>query len=818
MNLSSSWLDLKLSLRMLTRYPFLTLIAVLSTAFAIGAGAVYFEIVNDLLYPKLPLNDGGQVVEIHNQDMASAAPEPRSLHDFVAWREGLRGVQDLAAFSTYTRNVGPAGGLAEPEEVVEISPAAFRVARIPALRGRPLVAGDEQPGAAPVVVIGERLWERRFGRDPAIVGKSLEVGSTQYTVVGVMPEAFALPVNQDVWIPFRENALDFPRRQGPAIGTIARLKPGYTLEKAQAELTVLGARLASEFPQSNERLRPRIQPYLEQFTPDPVESSARMGVNAVFMMLLAVICANVGALVFARIVTREKEFSVRTALGASRGRIVTQLFVEALLLTSIGAAIALAVVSWGLRNGEDFFWKTLGTAAPFWRDSGLNLTTILYVVTLAVVGAVFMGVIPGIKFTRGSIEASLRRSAAGGSGLRSRRMSTGVIVAQVALSGALMPIALSWTLGLNWSDPAYPGIRPQEYLTVSYGTEGPVGMEGGEAKATESAARMEEMHRALQQRLLAEPGFAAATFARQLPGSTHFPQLVEVKGEGNAAAGEVQRVRVASVGSEFFETFKTPILAGRGFRATDAASGQGVIVVNQPFVKAVLGGRNAVGRQIRFAASGSKEPGPWLEIVGVVPDLGMNPLRPDKAAGLYQLAKPEEMQSGFMAIRLEGGATDAAERFRAIAGQVDKSFLVYDTRRLDQRSDTELRMDRAFALLMVGVCFFIVALSAAVTFALMSFTVTQRKREIGIYRALGASPRAVLTSVFSRAVVQLGLGAGIGALISIFLFTRIPGSHFDPMLMLSVLASMLLMGVVSCGAPALNALRIEPTVALKEGL
>ncbi|CAA9335666.1 MAG: hypothetical protein AVDCRST_MAG68-3346 [uncultured Gemmatimonadetes bacterium] len=834
MKLPTSLLDFKLSMRMLAKYPFVSLVAALATSFAIAAGAIYFEVVSDLINPKLPLDDGGRVVEVRNEDLNAASREAHSLHDYVVWREKLRSVQDLGAFAVASRNVGPVGENAQPQEVVEISASAFRVARVAPLRGRGLTNADEAGGAPPVVVIGERLWEKRFGRDLGIVGKSLVVGATPHTVVGVMPKRFALPVNQQIWVPFRASALDHPRLQGPAIGTIGRLAPGATLEGAQAELKVIGERLAAEFPQTNERLRPRVLPYLDQFTPDTGESTVRLGVNVIFMMLLAVICANVGALVFARIVTREKEFAVRAALGASRGRIATQLFVEALLLTSIGAAVALAVVWWAVRTGESFLETTHGIAPPFWRDTALNPTTVLYAGVLAVVAAIVMGVLPALKFTRGSIEASLRRGSVGGSGMRSRRMSTVVIVVQVALAGALLPIAMTGALRLNWSEPAYPGIQPSEYLTVRYGIESPANTPAAAtpaagapaagapaagaqaAGAPAAAARGEAVRQAMKRRVLAEPGFAGLTFARQLPGSTHLRYPIEVSADGSNSSLGAHNVRVATVDEDFFTTFKTPILAGRGFRSSDVGADQGVVVVNQPFVRSVLGGRNAVGHRVRFTTPGGKEPGRWYEIVGVVPDLGMNPLRPNRSAGLYRLAGPSDALSGYMAIRVEGRAEDAAQKFRSMTGQVDDDFLIYDVRPLGKLVDSELQMDRAFALLVIGGSFFIVLLSAAVTFALMSFTVSQRKREIGIYKALGAGQRNILTSVFRRALLQLGLGAALGAAASIFVFSRAPGSSVDPVAMLAVVGVMLLVGLSSCGAPALRALRIEPTTAMRD--
>jgi predicted permease len=818
MSIDASWLDLKLGLRMLVKHPVLTLIGVLATSFAIGASAAYFEVVNDFIHPTLPLQDGERVVAIQNDDLEAASSERRSLHDFMTWRNELESVEDLGAFTVYSRNLRSKGGSAEPVEVVEISAAAFRVARILPLLGRPLLEADEQNGAPLVVVIGERLWATRFHRDPDIVGRSVTLGASLRTIVGVMPETFALPVNQSLWVPFRLDVLNYARRQGPGIGTIGRLAPGVTLEQAQAELTVIGARRAAQFPGTNARLQPRILPYLKPFTGDGGERAMRLGLNAVFMMLLVIICGNVGTLVFARIATRERELALRTALGASRGRIVMQLFIEALLLTSAGAVIALAALSWGLRRAEAFIWTVEGVVPPFWRNDDLNVTTFLYVGVLTVLGSVVTGALPALRFTKGGIGGRLRTGAVGGAGMRSRRMSTVVIVVQVAISGALLPVSVG-TFQLNWSDPAIPGVRAEEYLTIRYSTEEPAGVPARESQARMSA-QFAATYPKLKERLLMDGGLVSVTFADQLPGTSNPGRLIQVENEKGGSSSDIQRVRAATVDVNFFDALSAPILQGRGFNSGDLVSGRDAVIVNQPFVQSVLGGRNPIGRRVRYTGSERHEaPSRWYEIVGVVPDLGMSPIEPEEAKGLYHPAAPGEMPSGFMAMRVGRNPDASAEKLRSIAAAVDPTLLVYDMRRLDEISKAEHMLNRAFYLVTASGIYFIVFLSAAVTFALLSFTVSQRTREIGIRKALGAGRRAVVASVFSRAFVQLGLGAGLGALASFLVFSRIPDNYVvKPGVILAMTAFMLLVGFLSCVAPVVRVLRIEPTEAMREEL
>ena len=788
---------------MLVKHPVLTIIGTVATTFAIGAGGAYFEIVNDYSRPSLPLEDGQRVVTIRTDDLAAANTEERALHDFATWRNELKTVEDLGVYTVYSRNLGLEGQAGLPVEVVEISAAAFRVARIRPLLGRALVDADEQAGAPPIVVIGEHVWDTRFNRDPNIVGTSVRLGSATPTIVGVMPATFALPMNQSLWVPFRQDPLRFARREGPAIGTIGRLTPGATFEQAQAELAVIGARLAAEFPATNAQLRPRILPYLAPFTGEGFERSMRLGANGIFLLLIAVICGNIGALVFARTATRERELTVRAALGASRARIVTQLFIEALVLNSVGAIISLAILNWGLRAADTYVWTSQGGVPPFWRDANLSLTTVLYVAGLTVVGAVIIGVLPALKLTRGAIQSILQRTTAGNSGMGSRTMSTAVIVVQVALSGALIPIAMVLSFQLAWREVADFGIRGDDYLTLRYDMEDP-----GQFATT---------YQTLRNRLLSEDGVTRVTVADQLPGTSNGGRLIEVEGDlGVAAAGEPQRVRSAKVDVNYFETLAAATVAGRVFNAGDLASD--AVVVNEPFVQEVLGGRNAIGRRFRYTAGEpNQKPSQWYKIVGVVPDLGMSPFEPLEAKGAYHLVAPGQLPSGFMAIRVGRNPESFTEKVRSIAAVVDPGFLIYDVKGLDKVSAAEIQANRLFFLAVAAGIGFIIFLSAAVTFALMSFTVSQRTREIGIRKALGASSQAVLRSVFSRALVQLALGAGLGAFASLTFLGSTPDSQMaTPSMVGVVLAFMMFVGFVSCGPPARRALRIQPTEAMRE--
>ena len=372
---------------MLVKYPGLTIVGGLAMAFAILVGTVIFEVATMLVYPTLPLSAGERIVQIRNRDVAANAPEPRALHDFIIWRDALRSVTELGAWRDVPKNLIVAGGDTRPVYVAEMTASGFRVAEGVPLLGRVLVAADERAAAPPVAVLGYDLWRTRFGSDPSVVGRTVQLGTEYTTVVGVMREGFAFPVSHELWTPLRTEILDQAPRSGPAITIFGLLAAGVTLEAAQAELTSLGRQVAAERPATHEHLRPRVTPYAELlFDPSTGDRRILLSINFFAFVLLVLVCSNVALLLFARAATREAELVVRTALGASRGRIVAQLFAEALVLGALAAVIGLAAADFALRSwGMNFLEVNLGRL-PFWYDLRLSPATVLFAAGLTVVG------------------------------------------------------------------------------------------------------------------------------------------------------------------------------------------------------------------------------------------------------------------------------------------------------------------------------------------------------------------------------------------------------------------------------------------------
>jgi predicted permease len=808
--LNVSLLDVKLGLRMLAKYPGLSLVAVLGMAVAIAIGAGAFAIIDAMLDPTLPFDEGDRIVTIQNNRADEPGnPERRALHDFVMWREELESVQDLGAFRTGSRNLIADNGTALVR-VAEMSAAGFRITRVLPVEGRYFAEDDEREGAPAVLVIAHEEWQRRFDGDPDIIGRTVRLGATPHTIIGVMPEGFRFPFAHRYWVPLRLDPSDYARGSGPSIDMFGRLADGVSLRRAQAELTAIGQRMSAAYPETHRYRRPRVMHYTHAaFDVDsPQVALAFRALQLAIGMLLVVVALNVAILVYARTTTRAGEIAVRSALGASRRRVVAQLFVEALVLTGAASVVGLAIAAAALATLDGLLRRFVDDL-PFWVDIGLSVGSVVYVVGLALVGAAIVGVLPALRATGRHVQAGLQHLSARGSQMQLGRVWTALIVAQVGITVAMLPAATFWPgamLAVGSADPGYPA---EEFLRARLSMD----RDGSAPDAEVLANRAADLHR----RLDAEPGMDAS-FAIRFPGVEEPPARIEMEG-----VAQPPGVLVNHVGPDLFDAFDVPIVAGRAFVDADTRQGSSVIV-DQMFVDRVAGGANVVGRYVRYVQrydSRDAEPGPWLEIVGVVPAFVPPTLPPpfnEPEPRIYHAAAPAQDGATLLIVRIRNrAATEFAGALRSITATVDPALLL---NQLTTGSRHELRQWlRAFALGITLVTLSVLLLSAAGVYAMMSFTVARRRREIGIRSALGADPRRILTSIFARAGAQLGAGVLLGLLFAIALEWGSDGRFMGgrPFFVLPSVALIILMvGLLAALGPARRGLAIQPTEALRE--
>jgi predicted permease len=806
-----SFLDFKVGFRMLARYPGLTVIGTLAIAVAITLGTVYFEAVDKWRNPRLPIPDGDRVVTIRNWDVNAFREEPRSLHDFSTWRAQLKTIENVGAAIEIVRNLRTEDGRVEPVHGSEITANAFRLMGTAALLGRPLADRDESPAEPPVVVLSHWLWTTRFDSNPSVIGRTVQLGTANVTIVGVMPEGFAFPVNQRIWTPLRVDGTTLEPRTGPPVSIFGRLAPGASIDDARAELSVIGARMSASSPASHQHLRLRLTTYAK-----PLEEGGQMlmlrnilyVVNSIFLLLLAIMCTNVATLVFARTATRSWEITVRSALGASRGRIIGQLFSEALVLAGIGAVVGLLLAKVAMRFGLAMFAGD--EALPFWIDASLSWRTILYTAGLTLFGAAIVGILPALRVTRVNIQDALRSEAAGRAGLRFGGFWTAVIIVQVAITVAFIPLAAGGVFESNRFSQRAEGIGAENYLMAAVWMD----REDYTLDSASRAARTRSSFDEFERRLAAEPGVERVAFSDRLPVEDQFKYRIEVDTAAGAPSTGLRRSTLVHVSKGFFDAYGTSVVAGRNFQPLDFEPGKSdVMIVNEAFVQNVFGGRNAIGRRIRIVSGEiDRYAGDtWYEVVGVVKNFGWQLPRPEEQSAMYRPTLPVVGNAGQLAVRVRDpeGFTN---RLRTIAADVDPTIRLTSVQPLTKAGGGEAQGNWALTSVAWLVGFIVLMLSATGIHALMSFTVARRTREIGIRAALGAAPGRIVGGIFSRAFLQIGAGVVVGSALASLGGL---GSTREVMLLLAADAIMLLVGLAACALPVRRALRIDPTEALR---
>ena len=811
-----SWIDLKLGVRVLRKYPLLTGVSIVPMAMAIAAAGGVYAVTANILHPRLPFPDGDRIVGIEDWSAATQSPEAPLLHDFAIWRGELTSVADVGAFETYRPNLILDRGRSEPLHGSRISASGFRVTGVPPLLGRPLLDADERPGAPDVAVIGYELWQTSFGGDDGVLGKTVRLGESSAVVVGVMPPGFVFPYNDEIWVPLRGNEQEWAPFEGPQIFVFGRLRDGVAMTDAQAELEVLGRRAAAEDPEAYRGIRPRIVPYGVNVWGGP--TLALRGVRVVLVLLLLVVCSTVGVLVFVRNLSREEEVAMRFFLGASRGRIVAQLFTEALVLASGASLLGVILMSPGLRWA---YAAAMSASAgeggvPFWVHPQVARGTLVFLASLTLLSAGFAGLLPALTLTRWRGRSPLPGRASGGGTFRIGTKGTLAIAGQTALTVGLLAFVGGLWPGMIGSMVDTTARPAGSYLAATF--------RPGEVPATNEEKdrvlrRVLESSRSVSERLVGDPAVEGVTLASTLPGQHARRREIEV--EGRVVEGDLTRARLAWVDTAYFGLLGIPLLTGRTFRAEDLtgdASSPSVAIVTRSFAKHWFGDRSPLGERVRFrgaitAFSGDPAQHPWAEIVGVVSDAGMSARHPGHPRGLY-LPLRTGTYPMMMAVRTTRNPASVSARLRGVGAAVDPWLRLGGIATLKSLVDSARAGWRAIYAVVLLATLTALALSLSALYAVVSFLVEKRTREIGIRIALGGRPSRVVGGILSQALRQIGIGVGVGValMLGLRVVTLTPLSWG---MLLVVSGAAVAAGFAASLVPALRAAGVEPTVAIR---
>ena len=806
--LDTFWLDGKIGIRMLRKSWGLTLVGGLAMALTIGLGASIFTIWETFSATRLPLEEGERIVAIQPFDRVSqSASRMAPLPDFRRWRDTLRSVEQVSAMRLTLPTVVTPGGPIGTVAAAEVTSSAFQVARVQPLLGRALSVEDEREGAEPVAVIGHRVWEEAFASDPRVVGQRIQVDGTPHVVVGVMPDGYQFPVNQRLWTPLRTDVVG---RRADDVFVFARLAPGATLQSAHAEVLVAGLLPEGTPPgrsgnpgdsaaRRREQLQPRAVPYAVGAFPDVHDN--RWASSLLFLLgalLLVPPCAGLAILVYARTLTRRDEFAARSALGASRGRIVMQLFVELLLLAT-GGGIAGLLIARQFSSRIASIVMPGSAALPFWMDMSPSIRTVLSVAGFTLLAAAIAGAIPAFHATRRWRQSGLQALGDRGGDARLGRTWTALLAAQIALALAIIPSALEMSWGIFRPAIVGPTVAIDEFLT------GWLVMDG-------DAAGFETVSMEAVERLSSAPGIsgvtASAAVLMEEPGS-------DIEMEGSSPSDD--QASFNSVDRNFFEVLGVRFLAGRAFEGRDFVPAATAVIVNRSFVAEIAGGATPLGRRVRYIDrrenGQAAQPSAWYEIVGVVEDF---PAENDGPALYHPLATPLPPLS--LTVRATAGVGEAAGRLREVS-TIHPALRVGQLKSLAEIFWQRRSLYHTVGFVLGSVTMLVLLFSTAGIYTLMAFIVAQRWREIGVRSALGADPRRLVVGILGRAAAPLLLGAIAGCAAGIALQSSLPiveaGGRTIPGVVPTSAALLALVGLLAVARPARRAVRINPTEALR---
>lgn len=802
-----SWLrDFRLGLRTLRKSPALTVVSIIALTFGIGLTTMMFSIVYGALLKGLPFPEGDRIVAVYRanpkNDINRQGP---SIQDYADIKAQMKSFSITGAYTGGTMNVA-GRERAERYSGTWISNGALAMTGVQPQLGRTFREGEDAPGGAKVAILGYAMWRDRFGSDANVLGTTMRVNSEPYEIVGVMPEGFLYPEGGELYLPLQTDPLLGERGQGQFVQVIGQLAPGVSVDQASAELAMIYQRLGVDHPQSNADFTGFALPFVDGYIgPEPTQLLYTM-LGAVFFVLL-IACSNVANLLLDRAAHRSKEVGVRAALGASRGQIVRIFLSEAFVLSVGGAVFGIILAKLGM---DAFTRAIVNTNPPFFIQIDLYWPVLVFSIGVSFLAALLAGLIPAMQASRSDVAEILKDESRGASSMRIGKLSKALVVFEIALSCGLLVAA-----GLMIKSVLKANSRDTGYAMASVFTA----RVGFPTSYTDTVAQKAFWDQ-LPTLVGAIPGVQATALASGLPGAQQGfnGEGVRIEGRVYEKETDIPAVNSASVTAGFLETLEIELKQGRGIESTDREGSLPVAVVNERFVREHFPDGDALGKRIRLG--GLESDNEYMTIVGVIGDLfAGDPEDPRPPIVLRPLAHARPAFA-YVAARTNGEPMTLAPPIREAVASLNSDLPIYWPMTLAQAVAEPLWFVRVFGTMFA--IFGVVALFLASIglYAVMSFAVNRRTREMGIRMALGASPGRVVRLIFNHGAWQLGIGmliglllaTGIAQLLTVVLFDVEPR---DPIVFGGVALTLALTGAAACLIPAWRATRVDPATAMR---
>ena len=803
--------DIRYGVRMLMKHKGFSAVAIIALGLGIGANTAIFSLVNGVLLRPLPFPNSDRIIYFEGKNPAAGITESNiSFLDFTDWSQQTDLFASTAAYWTGTANFGADG--AEPERVPRagVTTGFFSVLGVQPVLGRTFVAEDDKGWPQTVAIISHGLWKRRFGSDPGIVGKQVQMSSFPLTIIGVMPSGFEYPEQTQVWVPTAVNLRDEPR-DNRVWSAIARLNTGVDLKRVQTRLSAINAQLDKQFHETNKGWDVLISTLHERLVRE-VKPSLLALLGAVgFVLLIA--CANVANLLLARSAARQKEMAIRAAMGASRTRVLRQMLTESILLSAIGGAAGLVLSIW-LTN---VLMSMLPEGAPRLEQIGIDYRVLTFALGVSALTGILFGIVPALQASKLDVTSALKEGGRSGEGNRRTNARSLLLIGEVALSLVLLIGAGLLIKSFLRLQEVRPGFNSHNVLIANLALQGP---------KYKDDQQCVEFFRQLIERLEAVPGVQAAGSSVNLPlnpsgyaiGRGFIPEGRPLTVDENRDA------MFSTITGDYFRALQIPLLSGRTFERRDNADGPKVVIINETTAKRHFGSPTAaIGKRLSIwsAFRGHRRDEKFMrEIVGVVGDTKTGSLTGDGGMQIY-VPHAQDSQWNFMGlvIRTAGDPAAFATTLRREVQALDKDQPIYNVRTMDDVVMNSLGTRRVSMQLFAVFAIAALLLAAIGIYGVMAYTVTQRTQEIGIRMALGAQRSDVLGLVVRQGMTLAAIGV-VAGLAGAFSLTRVMASLLfnvrpdDPTTYLAISFLLIVVAFLACYLPARRAAKLDPMIAL----
>jgi putative ABC transport system permease protein len=796
--------DIRYGIRSLGKHPGFTAVAVITLALGIGANTAIFSVVNAVLLRPLPFDDPERIVWVWDTQ-PQLATTPTSLPDFLGWKEQNKSFDHLAAFIRGNMFLDAGAGTTDTR-VGLVTPELFSVFHVSPILGRTFTHEETLPGRFRVAVLSHSMWQNRFGSDPNVLGRTIQLSGAAYTIIGVMAAGFSYPDRAELWrpLPIDPAKLD----PGPHyLHVVGRLKPEVTLAQAQADMSTIAARLSQQNREKNAGHGVRLERLTKVVVGD-ASLALYLLLGAVgFVLLIA--CANLANLMLARVGARQKEIAVRTALGASRLRIVRQLLTESIMLAVVGGAAGLLLAIWAV----SWIVSLSADTIPRVHEISVDPRVAGFTLLVSVVTGVLFGLAPAIQVSRPDLTDALKESGRSTAGLRRNRLRSALVVIEVALSLVLLVGAGLMIRSFAKLNQVDPGFKPAQVMTL--------GVTLLRSKYPEDE-KVAQMYSQILERAAAVPGVLSAGAITDLPlTGSNTSDSFTIEGRPPIAKESEPSTEYHVVTPRYFESMGIPLLSGRDFAHTDTKQSPNVVVINESFARRHFAGENPLGHRLKLQGQ-ERDPLLIVGVVGNVRQLGLDEQpTPEVFVPFLQDPLSENYQRSMTIVaRTKADPGAMAGSLRVALASVDKSLPVYALKPMTEHLRDSLARRRFNLILLTVFSCVALALAAVGIYGVISYGVTQRTHEMGIRMALGAKPRDVLKLVVRQAMVLALGGVGIGLLASFALTRVMKGLLFsisvtDPMTFVAIAVLMTLIALLACLIPARRATKVDPLVALR---